>query len=309
MRKALALTTAGLASLLASGCSLPSKERWAQINQHGLIPVLIDGRSSTVAANTTPGVKPSEEHAVRVQGVATPAIVKTPSADRVPGRTGYVYSPFTSSRSIVDVRAYQPGEAVRCPYTGKTFAVPSAQQQEVIVSNRPVRRENHPVTEVVSNSNSIPELDPSLNRLEPTPTPAPPTTFEPAKPATVEAPPAPAPTPAPAAASTPPPPREPSVAAKPKTDIPYGTRVAGRPGFVYSPFANKTQLVDVAGTAPGVVVKCPYTQKMFRVPEVAGEEVKPAAAPPSDTANAPSSVPAPAEPKPSTPGSLSSPPR
>lgn len=46
-----------------------------------------------------------------------------------------------------------------------------------------------------------------------------------------------------------------------------GTWVLGRPGFVYSPFAAKSQLVDVNGTAPGVIVKCPYTNKLFRVPE------------------------------------------
>ncbi len=59
-----------------------------------------------------------------------------------------------------------------------------------------------------------------------------------------------------------------------KGAIPFGTRVPGRPGFVYSPHASKTQLVDIAGTAPGVIVKCPYTNKWFRIPEPMEEKIE-----------------------------------
>lgn len=48
--------------------------------------------------------------------------------------------------------------------------------------------------------------------------------------------------------------------------IPYGASVPGRPGMVTSPFAQKQQLVDVTGMAPGEVVKDPYSGKLFRVP-------------------------------------------
>lgn len=60
-------------------------------------------------------------------------------------------------------------------------------------------------------------------------------------------------------------------AQKAREEIPYGKIVIGRPGFVNSPFAAKSQLVDVKGTAPGVVVKCPYSNKLFRVPEAINE--------------------------------------
>ena len=300
MRKSL-LSAAGLTSLLTASCSLPSKERWAQINQHGLLPVLIDGRDTTFAS--APGTaRPSEQDAIRVQAVTTPVVVKTPSATHVPGRAGYAYSPHTTPRKVVDVRGYQPGEEVRCPFTGHAFLVPGLAQPSAPVSStvatyRPHRR----VTEVVSNDSSLPAIDESLTRLEPTDTP--PVTqpsFEPARTADLTPAPAPAPT----------------AAVPPKgSQAPYGTRVAGRPGFVYSPFAKKNQLVDVAGTAPGVLVKCPYTQKPFRVPEMAGEEVKPVEPTPAaaDTANttppapaetpAPAPAPAPEAPAPAAPGS------
>ncbi len=61
--------------------------------------------------------------------------------------------------------------------------------------------------------------------------------------------------------------------AKPATldrDLPYGIAVSGRPGFVYSPFADRSHLVDVTGLSAGMEVKCPYTGKIFRVPVVKG---------------------------------------
>jgi hypothetical protein len=51
---------------------------------------------------------------------------------------------------------------------------------------------------------------------------------------------------------------------KPAEDIPFGTNVVGKKGFVYSPFADKE--VDVVGLKRGTKVKCPYTGKVFKVP-------------------------------------------
>ncbi|WP_395744427.1 hypothetical protein [Prosthecobacter sp.] len=48
--------------------------------------------------------------------------------------------------------------------------------------------------------------------------------------------------------------------------LPYGTPVPGRMNMVNSPFAGKTQLVDVSGMSAGQTVKCPYTGKLFKVP-------------------------------------------
>ena len=54
--------------------------------------------------------------------------------------------------------------------------------------------------------------------------------------------------------------------AKTGGELPFGILVPGRPNMVYSPFAGKTQLVDVSGMGAGQTVKCPYTGKLFKVP-------------------------------------------
>lgn len=47
-----------------------------------------------------------------------------PTAKPVPGKPGYVFSPFDQSGGYVDVTGYSPGQKVKDPYSGKIFLVP-----------------------------------------------------------------------------------------------------------------------------------------------------------------------------------------
>ena len=47
-----------------------------------------------------------------------------PTAKPVPGKPGYVFSPYDPSGGYVDVAGYSPGQKVKDPYSGKIFLVP-----------------------------------------------------------------------------------------------------------------------------------------------------------------------------------------
>lgn len=47
-----------------------------------------------------------------------------PIATRVMGKPGFVLSPFTDARQVVDVTGLESNTTVRCPYTGRLFRVP-----------------------------------------------------------------------------------------------------------------------------------------------------------------------------------------
>ena len=47
-----------------------------------------------------------------------------PYAKPVPGKPGYVFSPYDPNGGYVDVKGYSPGQKVKDPYSGKIFLVP-----------------------------------------------------------------------------------------------------------------------------------------------------------------------------------------
>jgi hypothetical protein len=47
-----------------------------------------------------------------------------PTAKSVPGKSGYVFSPFDTERRYVDVSGFAPGTKVKDPWTDKIFLVP-----------------------------------------------------------------------------------------------------------------------------------------------------------------------------------------
>ncbi len=79
--------------------------------------------------NSTVGV-PSEQPKPNPPTTQPPADTKpAPTSGpqygiKVPGKAGFIYSPYAKTEGLVDVQGYAPGTKVKCPYTGKVIIVP-----------------------------------------------------------------------------------------------------------------------------------------------------------------------------------------
>jgi len=239
------LTAASLAACLLASCSVPPRQAWQQIQSKGLItyymskdnaPLGTSNSSQSLAQNTAL-LQPTTPTLVGPERPSTPPpsmlnASTMPVAQAVPDLPGYVRTPFTNPPRLVDVRGMSAGSKVVCPYTQRPFLVPGS----------------------VTASNMASATTP--NRAKTSEAPERPRTAPVAPNSNVAAMNNPAPSAPPVTTSAP----------SPGPELPYGAPIAGRPGFVNSPFAAKHQLVDVTGLPVGMEVKCPYTGKLFRVP-------------------------------------------
>lgn len=87
----------------------------------------------TVAANTAP-TKPAADPTPKIEPKTEPAPApqaaapKLPFGAPIPGRPGFVNSPYAEKHQLVDVTGLSVGTEVKCPYTGKLFRVPPQAQ-------------------------------------------------------------------------------------------------------------------------------------------------------------------------------------
>lgn len=243
----------GLMLVMGASCAMPPRQAWQQIQTQGLLsyymqrdaaaPLGASGSRTQMLASSNSA--PSSE----ITSAPTPAIVgperpdtpppsmlnaaTMPVAQAVPDLPGYVRTPFTNPPRLVDVRGMSAGSKVVCPYTQRPFLVPggvssSASSLASAPSKpKPQAAQERPKTAPVTPSSNV-----AANNVTPSNGGST------------------------ATATTP----------TPAAELPYGTAISGRPGFVNSPYAAKHQLVDVTGLPVGMEVKCPYTGKLFRVP-------------------------------------------
>lgn len=282
---------AGAVSAAAlSSCTLPADQAWRKIKDDGLIAYWSYEMGSPHAESATkPNGPPSAtvpapqlaQSQTGVSPINQPGMLDTGrplTAQSIPSLPGFVRSPYTNPPRLVDVKGATPGSTMICPYTQRAFVIPgdfvtsgpmvadATTQSSESTPAPTTKKENGSAS---NKSGSLPKV--VINNRSVDSSPAPANNSQP-KPKTE-------PSPAPVAGNSSPAPTvssSPAPAPKPVQDIPFGSAINGRPGFVNSPFAAKHQLVDVTGLPTGMEVKCPYTGKLFRVPPQDVASSKPA---------------------------------
>jgi hypothetical protein len=77
--------------------------------------------------SVSPSPGPPDVHNVRTTSAAPEAKggkADVPYAIPVPGKRGFVISPFAPDSGYIDVRQFPPGTDVKDPFTGKVFRTP-----------------------------------------------------------------------------------------------------------------------------------------------------------------------------------------
>ena len=92
-----------------------TSERSVTAEKHASTPPVSTSPTGRENASSNPKASPTPQTASQTQ---------FPYGKPVPGKPGYVYSPFDRNGGYVDVTGYSPGSKVKDPYTGKIFLVP-----------------------------------------------------------------------------------------------------------------------------------------------------------------------------------------
>ena len=81
----------------------------------------VTSRTSTNSSNSTDSSSTSTKTTAQT---STSSSGSLPYAKPVPGKAGYVFSPYDKNGGYVDVTGFAPGSKVKDPYSGKVFLVP-----------------------------------------------------------------------------------------------------------------------------------------------------------------------------------------
>ena len=83
-----------------------------------------DTTTTTQTTDTTPPPPPPPPPPGAQTTSQSQPVKDHPYGKPVPGKTGFVISPFSENSGYIDVRGFPPSTPVKDPYTGQIFLVP-----------------------------------------------------------------------------------------------------------------------------------------------------------------------------------------
>ena len=111
---------------LFSACGDPQpRQRQREVGfVHQRTTTDVDTRTTPDAGDDVPPTVPPPNPGPGDTSAPPPVVKNYEYGKAVPGKPGFVTSPYAPTQGYVDVRGFPPGTEVKDPYTGKIFLVP-----------------------------------------------------------------------------------------------------------------------------------------------------------------------------------------
>src|ERR1700677_418250 len=114
--------TTVLTVVLLAACADTDQQK--KKKRHQSIPQVVPHNVTPEPSPVPEDPHPGTEVKNPVQAAQTPPKGDIPYATPVPGKPGFVTSPYAPNSGYVDERGQPPGKVDTCPFTGKPFLVP-----------------------------------------------------------------------------------------------------------------------------------------------------------------------------------------